>query len=647
MSPFALLQSLQLGQVRWTGGFWGERFDVCANVMVPTMGRLVQESQRVRFVGNFEVAAGLVEGKHRGARWNDGDFYKWLEAAAAVYGFTKDPALDADMDRLVTLIAKTQQEDGYIHTDVQIRQRSGEDVARFGNPMDFEMYNMGHLITAAIVHHHATGKSNLLAVARKAADFLARHFEHPTEQIARHGICPAHLMALVDLYRLTDHQPYLSLATKLLNMRDLVKDGDDDNQDRIPFRQQREAVGHAVRATYLYAGAADLYSETGDKSLMESMQSIWSDLVSHKLQITGGCGALFDGASPDGTPEQTTIRRIHQAFGRNYQLPQTTAHNETCAAIGNLFWNWRMFLITGEARFADQVEFTLFNSVLAGISLDGKSFFYTNTLRQVNPMPIDLRWNRRRLEFTGCFCCPPNVVRTIAQSSTYAYAESARGIFVVLYGSNSLETDLADAGQLRLRQETNYPSDGKIRITIEAAPSTAFSIHLRIPDWARDASIRVNQQLVAKNPTRRAFYEIHRTWSAGDAIELDLPMTSRLIESNPYVEELRHQVAVVRGPIVYCIESVDLPPENRILDVHLPVDAAFTETSDDRLPGLNILETRGFATAKSDHHSELYREVSAEPSRPINLRLIPYFAWDNRGESEMTVWVGLTRSNQS
>jgi DUF1680 family protein len=646
MRPFALLQPLELGQVRWTGGFWGDRFDVCTKVMVPTMGALVQESQRVRFVGNFEVAAGLVEGKHRGARWNDGDFYKWLEAAASVYCFTKDPALDAEMDRLIRLLAQTQQEDGYIHTDVQIRQRAGEDVPRFGNPMDFEMYNMGHLITTAIVHHHATGKSNLLAVARKAADFLGRHFDHPTENIARHGICPAHLMALVDLYRLTEHRPYLDLATKLLNMRDLVKDGDDDNQDRIPFRQQREAVGHAVRATYLYAGAADLYSETGDKSLMEPLQSIWSDLVSHKLQITGGCGALFDGASPDGSPEQTAIRRIHQAFGRNFQLPQTTAHNETCAAIGNLLWNWRMFLITGEARFADLVEHTLFNSVLAGISLDGKSFFYTNTLRQINPMPIDLRWNRRRLEFTGCFCCPPNVVRTIAQSSTYAYAQSDRGIWVVLYGRNTLQTEAAGSGKLRLRQETDYPANGKIRITIEEAPSAAISIHLRIPEWAHQADIRVNQQLITKSPKGRAFYELHRTWSAGDVIEMDLPMPSRIVEANPYVEELRNQVAVMRGPIVYCLESVDLPSDRRILDIHLPASARFTETTDHRLSGLTVLQTNGLAIANPNHKSELYREVSTEPAQPTTVRLVPYFAWDNRGESEMTVWLGLLRSNQ-
>ena len=400
--------------------------------MVPTMGRLMQDTHRTRFLGNFEVAAGLVEGTHRGAKWNDGDFYKWLESAAATYAASHDPALGAEMDRIITLIARTQDSDGYIHTDVQIRQRAGEDIRRFSNPMDFEMYNMGHLMTAACVHHHATGKSNLLAVARKAADFLAIQFENPTPETARHGICPSHLMGLVDLYRTTHDRRYLDLAVKLLAMRDLVPNGDDDNQDRIPLKQQQHIVGHAVRATYLYAGAADIYAETGDKSLLPVLQSAWDDLVSHKLYITGGCGALFDGASPDGSPEQESITRVHQSFGRNYQLPQTTAHNETCAAIGSIFWNWRMLQITAEAKFADLVEQTLYNSVLAGVSLDGMSFFYTNTLRQLNPMPVDLRWNRRREKFTGCFCCPPNVVRTVAESATYAYLKSDRNLWVTL-----------------------------------------------------------------------------------------------------------------------------------------------------------------------------------------------------------------------
>jgi uncharacterized protein len=603
------------------------------------MSRLMQDTQRIRFLGNFEVAAGLVEGTHRGAKWNDGDFYKWFESAAATYAASHDPALDAEMDRIIALIARTQDSDGYIHTDVQIRRRAGEDIKRFSNLMDFEMYNMGHLMTAACVHHHATGKSNLLAVARKAADFLAIQFENPTPETARHGICPSHLMGLVELHRTTRDRRYLDLAVKLLAMRDLVPNGDDDNQDRIPLKQQRHIVGHAVRATYLYAGAADIYAETGDESLLPVLQSAWNDLVSHKLYITGGCGALFDGASPDGSPDQESITRVHQSFGRNYQLPQTTAHNETCAAIGSIFWNWRMLQITAEAKFADLVEQTLYNSVLAGVSLDGMSFFYTNTLRQLNPMPVDLRWNRRREKFTGCFCCPPNVVRTVAESATYAYLKSDRNLWVTLYGANTLETELNKGGKLKLRQEANYPWDGLIRLTVEAAPVDSFTLWLRIPAWAKDATLRINHEKIDATLVPGTFCPINRSWSAGDIVELNLPMPVRLIESHPYVEETRNQVAIARGPIVYCLESVDLPSGVRVLDVHLSQNTDLAPATDNRLPGITVLKGHALAVATEPWSGNLYRELAPARPRDIEIQMVPYFAYDNRGESEMTVWV--------
>jgi hypothetical protein len=603
------------------------------------MGRLMQDTHRARFLGNFEVAAGLIEGAHRGAKWNDGDFYKWLESAAATYVESRDPELDAEMDRIITLIARAQDSDGYIHTDVQIRQRAGEEVKRFGNPMDFEMYNMGHLMTVACVHHHATGKSNLLTVARKAADFLEIQFRNPTPDTARHGICPSHLMGLADLYRTTRDRRYIDLAVKLLAMRDLVPNGDDDNQDRIPLKEERHIVGHAVRATYLYAGAADLYAETGDKSLLPVLQSAWDDLVSHKLYITGGCGALFDGASPDGSPEQETITRVHQAFGRNYQLPQSTAHNETCAAIGSAFWNWRMLQISAEAKYADLMEQTLYNSVLAGVSLDGTSFFYTNTLRQLNPMPVELRWNRRREKHTTCFCCPPNVVRTVAESATYAYLKSDRDLWVVLYGSNTLETEFNKGGKLKLRQETDYPWDGLIRFTFETAPVASFALWLRIPAWAKDATIRINHKPIDATPASGTFHPIDRRWVAGDIVELNLPMPVRLIESHPYIEETRNQVAVVRGPIVYCFESVDLPSGVRVLDVHLNQNIDLVPATDDRLPGMTVLKGHALATAHETWSGELYRELTPNRPREIEIQLVPYFAWDNRGESEMTVWL--------
>ncbi len=504
--------------------------------------------------------------------------------------------------------------------------------------MDFEMYNMGHLMSAACTHHAATGKSNLLSIARKAADFLAVHFENPTPEVARHGICPSHLMGLIDLYRTTRDEKYLHLATKLLAMRDLVKNGDDDNQDRVPLKQQKQIVGHAVRATYLYAGAADIYAETGDPSLMPVLTATWQDLVSHKLFITGGCGALFDGASPDGSAAQETITRVHQSFGRNYQLPQSTAHNETCAAIGSVLWSWRMLQITDDAKFADLVEQTLFNSVLAGVSLDGTKFFYTNTLRQLSPMPVDLRWDRRRVKFPPCFCCPPNVVRTVAQSANYAYLKSDRELWVTLYGGNTIETKLA-GGALKLRQQTDYPWDGGIRFTFETAPAESFTLNLRIPAWANNATITVNGIRVNDSIRPGTFHPLNRKWSTDDVVELNLPMPVRLVESHPYIEETRNQLAVVRGPIVYCLESIDLPPDAGMLDVHLGSDADLVPATDPQLPGITVLKGRATLIPRDPWFDELYRDAAVHHFRKIDLQLIPYFAWDNRGESEMTVWL--------
>ncbi|HWP40365.1 MAG TPA: glycoside hydrolase family 127 protein [Tepidisphaeraceae bacterium] len=644
-SPFVRARSVGFGQVRWTVGFWAERFALCCQTMVPAMGRLLTQTERERFLGNFEVACGLVEGRHRGPKWDDGDFYKWLEAAAVVYHATKDPGLDAELDRIIDLIARTQDPDGYIHTDVQIAQRKGDPAGarRFANPLDFEMYNMGHLITAAVVHHRATGKHNLLNVALKTADFLDRTFANPTPQQARHGICPSHLMGLVELYRLTNQKRYLDLAVRLLNMRDLVEQGDDDNQDRIPFRQQRTAHGHAVRATYLYAGAADIYAETGDESLMQTLEPVWQDLVMRKLYITGGCGALYDGASPDGAVDQKQITRVHQAFGRNYQLPHSTAHNETCAAVGNVLWNWRMLQITGESRFGDVIEQTLYNGILCGISLNGVAFFYTNTLRQLNPMPVELRWPRQRARFMSCWCCPPNVVRIIAEAANFAYAVSDRGVYVVLYGSNELDTSLPDGSPIRLTQQTHYPWDGTIRIRVEQVPAAECSILLRIPGWAKDASIRINGRDSAAGPVPGTFCELRRTWARGDLIELMLPMPPRLLEAHPYVEEARNQVAVMRGPIVYCLESTDLAPGVRVLEVLVPADVELVPQRSDVLGGAVVLHGRAIAQPAGDWNARLYRDLAATPATQIPLTLIPYFAWGNRGESEMTVWLPLAR----
>src|SRR5262245_11026009 len=377
VSPHARFGPVGLADARWTAGFWADRFDTCRTATVPALGRIMEGTEHSQFLHNFVIAAGRAKGRHRGPPWNDGDLYKWLEAAAAVYAITRDPALDRRMDEVIRVVAQAQRADGYLHTPVLIRIRNGDRAARpFEDRLDFEVYNLGHLFTAACVHHRATGKKELLAVATKAADFLAEAFRKPTPRLARNAVCPSHYMGAVELYRTTRDPKHLRLARTFLALRDLAEGGGDDNQDRLPLRKQTEAVGHAVRANYLYAGVADVVAETGDTALLDVLKKVWQSVVSRKLYVTGGCGALYDGASPDGSKDQKRITRVHQAYGRDYQLPNSTAHNETCAAVGLALWAWRMLQLTGEAGYADTLELALYNAVLAGVSLDGKRFFY-------------------------------------------------------------------------------------------------------------------------------------------------------------------------------------------------------------------------------------------------------------------------------
>jgi DUF1680 family protein len=434
------------------------------------------------------------------------------------------------------------------------------------------------------------------------------------------------------------------VAVKFLALRDLVRDGTDDNQDRIPFRKQTQAVGHAVRANYLYAGAADLYAETGDRSLLTPLRAVWDDLVSAKLYVTGGCGALYDGASPDGAKAQKQIGRVHQAYGRAYQLPNGTAHNETCAAVACVLWNWRMLQITGEPRYADLMELVLYNAALAGMGLDGKSFFYTNTLRQSDRMPAELRWSRTRQPFFSSNCCPPNIARAVAESANYAYARSEEGVWVNLYGGGVLATRLADGSALKLTQETDYPWDGRVKLTLGAVPPGAFSVRLRIPAWAKGAALTVNGAPDKKTPEPGTYHEVRRVWSAGDTLELRLPLRPRLLQAHPLVEEARNQVAVRRGPLVYCLESADLPRGVAAADVVLPRGIALTPRFDGKLlGGVTVLEGKAAAHAEATWGKELYRELGPAGARTLGLKLVPYYAWGNRGRSEMTVWLPLGR----
>jgi DUF1680 family protein len=686
-SPFAKVEPLPLSEVRWTDGFFQDRFELCRAQMVPAMMRLMTGTNYTQFLRNFEIVAGLKEGRVRGASFNDGDFYKFLEGASATLAVTNDPALQKQLDDIIAVIARAQTTNGYLDTWVQFRSgETNSKVAPFSDRMNWEVYNLGQMLTAASVHYRVTGKTNFLNIAIRVADYLDRHFEKPTPELALHNICASHHMGIMDLYRATQEPRYLELGKRFLALRDMVKDGGSaDNQDRIPFTKQTEAEGHAVRANYLYAGAADLFLETGDTNLLRQSRQFWTNVVTEKMYITGGCGALYDGAAPDGAKYQTGITRVHQAYGRNFQLPNTTAHNETCANIGNALWNWRLFLATGEAKFMDVVELEFYNAILSGVALDGTNYFYTNPLRVTDPMPLELRWARTRVPFVSSFCCPPNLVRTIAESAGYAYAKSADAIWVNLYGGNALATEL-NGETISIAQETEYPWNGRVRIKILECGKKEFALKLRIPGWAEGASVRVNHQLVAagilpavepgfqpggkphglderltsseaakisdanpggKMPPSTAgkmpaatYAEIRRFWKAGDFVDLDLPMPVRLMEANPLVEENLNQVAVQRGPVVYCLESPDLPAGVKISDVLIPTDIQLRARYDRHLlGGFVVLEGAALAQAGTDWHGTLYREVQPATLKPIAVKFIPYSLWQNRGPSEMSVWL--------
>jgi DUF1680 family protein len=594
---------------------------------------------------NFLIATGRAEGHHRGPKWNDGDFYKWLEAAAYVYGMTKDETLDRLMDEIITVIGEAQREDGYIHTPVIIAQRQGIEQAReFTERVDFETYNLGHLMTTACVHFRTTDKTSLLDIACKATDYLYGYYKTATTELARNAICPSHYMGVVEMYRTTGEARYLELAQNLIEIRDLFKEGGDDNQDRLPLREQTEAVGHAVRANYLYAGVADVVAETGDESLRKTLLTLWDSVVDQKMYITGACGALFDGASPYGSEEQQTITRTHQAYGRPYELPNVTAHNETCANIGNGLWNWRMLQLTGEGRFADILELVLYNSLLCSISLDGKKFFYTNPMRVLRDQP-PLRWSRTRQPYIECFCCPPNAVRMIAEVNSYAYSVSDSAVWVNLYGASLIDTRLPNGGKVVLEQDTDYPWDGRVRIVIRATEVDHFALMLRIPGWANNAAVMVNNEIIDIEAKPGKYCEISRKWSTGDTIEIEFPMAVRLLEANPFVEETLNQVAIQRGPMVYCLESADLPEQIGVLDVHIPADIELKPRIDTQLFGerVTVLEGQAKRLAQGSWSRKLYRTLHAPKPEEINIRLIPYYAWGNRTEGEMTVWMPLLR----
>ena len=662
----AKMQNLPMGATRWTGGFWGERFQMLSTTGIWSMWDTwntpwetldANGNHGSHGFRNFEVAAGTVKGKHHGPPFHDGDMYKWLEACAAVYAVTKDPKIDALMDKFIEQVALAQRADGYIHTPVVISERNmgidshantenaagieiGKDQQHaFASRLNFETYNLGHLMTAGIIHKRATGKTTLFDCGKRAADFLYNFLTNDAAELSRNAICPSHYMGAAEMYRETGDEKYLTLAKGLIAIRDSVTNGEDHNQDRHKFRDQYEAMGHAVRANYLYAGVADLYAETGEEQLMKNLSAIWDDIVQHKIYIMGGCGALYDGVSPDGTTyNQPSIQQIHQAYGRQFQLPQEAAHNEICAQIGMMLYSWRLFQTTANAKYIDNIENELYNGILSGISLDGKDFFYTEALRRTKEFPYVMRWPKHRQRYISCFCCPPNTLRTLCEAQEYAYSINNDVLYVNLYGQNALTTK-----ELEVEQNTDYPWDGHITLTIKKA-KRLNTVVLHIPNWCSSYTLSVNGEPATVDGGLSAV-TLTRKWKKGDTIELNLDMRPRLVEANPLVEEAKNQIAVMRGPIVYCLEGEDISNGHRINDIALPADIQLTE-KEITIADHKMIALEGDALLVNsdqwDNHT-LYRDLRPAAKQKVRIRLIPYYAWDNRGIQDMSLWLPLAR----
>ena len=616
-SPFARLRTLRLGAVTVTGGFWEHKQEVNREV---TLMHGYRQLERAGNLNNLRLAAGTGEGEYRPPLFMDSDVYKWLEAAAYDLGNRRDPAVEAMADGLIAVLEAAQQEDGYLNSYYQV-------VAPHRRWVDLdhghEMYCAGHLIEAAVALHRTTGNTRLLAVATRFADHIDSVFG-PGKRI---GACghPEIELALVELYRETGAARYLALAQFLVDTRgrgvmggDRRHFGPEYHQDRVPVRDADIVEGHAVRQLYLTTGVTDLYLETGEAALLDAMGRLWRDMTRSKTHVMGGFGARYTG----------------EAFGQAYELPSDQCYCETCAAIAAMMWNWRMTLATGEARYADLLERSLYNGFLSGVSLDGRRFFYVN--------PLQSRGGVERPEWYSCACCPPNVMRQIAMIGHYAATCSEAGVQLHQYLSATVQAPAPNGGARALRMETRYPWEGHVRAIVDKTDAASWTLALRIPAWAQGARIAVGGVPVESSITAGSYASITRPWRAGDVVDLHLPMAPRLTEPNPRVDAIRGSVCIERGPLVYCLEEADQQTGVDLLDARLGLGASMqTAWRGDLLGGVMVIDAMGKVADMAAWGDDLYRPASdASPAyHPATLTAVPYYAWANRGPGAMRVWI--------
>ena len=626
------VQPVPFTAVHFNDAFWLPRIEINRTVTIPFAFEKAEETKRIY---HFERAAAVLRGEELedksppGYPFDDTDVYKVIEGAAYALSVEPDPELEAYLDELIEKIAAAQEKDGYLYTTRTINPENphrwaGKERWVLEKEDGHELYNLGHLYEAAVAHYQATGKRTLLDVALRTAELLDRTFGP-----GKRSIWPGHQiteMGLVKLYRVTGDARYLSLAKFLLDERgpDGTKGaGRKYNQSHKKVVEQSEAVGHAVRATYMYSGMADVAALTGEQAYVDAMDRIWRNVVERKLYITGGIGSTSSG----------------EAFGIDFELPNMSAYNETCAAIGNDFWNHRLFLLHADAKYVDVMERTLYNGLLSGVSLDGKSFFYPN--------PLESAGQHERRSWFGVACCPGNMTRFLASVPGYVYAKQGDTLYVNLFVASTAEIEMDGGRTVKLVQETRYPWDGAVRIRVSPDREGRFSIQVRVPGWARGEAVpgdlyrfadgsdekvtlRVNGQPVPL-ALEKGYARLERRWRTGDVVELGLPMPVRRVVAHPSVEADQGRVALQRGPLVYAAEWPD-NPGGKVRNLLLPDDATLsTEFRPDLLNGVQVVTGRAVALAH-DAEGKVNR-------REQDFTAIPYYAWANRGPGEMLVWI--------
>jgi len=626
--------------VKVKDSFWAPKIETNRKVTIPFAFEQCEKSGRIY---NFERAAKVLRGetvtdlRPPGYPFDDTDPYKVIEGASYALSVTPDPQLDAYVDTLIAKIGAAQEKDGYLYTTRTINPQAphpwaGKERWELEQYDSHELYNLGHLYEAAAAHYQATGKRTLLDIAIRTADLLVNTFGP-----GKKAIWPGHQiteMGLVKLYRVTGNQKYLDLAKFLLDVRG-PKTGmprrhpsNQYNQSFLPVIEQTEPVGHAVRATYMYSGMADVAAMTGDFAYVNALNKIWDTVVQKKLYITGGIGASGAG----------------EAFGGPYELPNMTAYNETCASIGNDYWNHRMFLLHADAKYIDVMERTLYNGLISGVSLDGKSFFYPN--------PLESNGQHQRSPWFGVACCPGNITRFLASFPGYMYGYQGDKLYVNLYAAGEASIKMDGGREVRLTQETKFPWEGAVKIGVEPSRAGNFTVNVRIPGWARDeavpsdlyrfseplqtpATVKVNGRSVPMK-LDKGYVAITRNWRKGDTIEVSLPMPVRRVLAHEKVTADKDRVALQRGPFVYAAEWAD-NPGGKVRNLMLPANAELrAEWRPDLLNGVTVIKSRAVALS--------YDAKGAVQKKEQEFTAIPYYAWANRGRGQMIVWLPTVES---